>query len=159
MFENSLQYIHTKLNQSKIRNENFYNDFTIHAFSLNYNWSNFWNFRKPIQSYEYLVSDWPVFFLDRLLIGRFQWKTKRIEFHHLLTKISETNSVLFFKEREGWEIFFLFKLACQRGHENLHFLQDGSTKLMIFWSARNTLTWFQFEVTYWEKFVFKGLLS
>ncbi len=138
---------HTNLNQLKIRNENFT---MISPFML-FLWTTIGrtfgtsaNRYKVMIKLKYLVSDWPVFFLDRLLIGRFQWKTKRIEFHHLLTKISETNSVLFFKERERWEIFFLFKLACRRGHENLHFLLDGSTKLMIFWSVRNTLAWFQF---------------
>ncbi len=112
MFKNSLQTHSHKIEPIENQERKFYNDFTIHACSLNYNWSNFRNFRKPKQNYDklkYLVSDWPVFILDRLLIGRFQWKRKRIEFHHLLTKISETNSALILKDRERWEIFFFLE--------------------------------------------------
>jgi hypothetical protein len=78
-----------------IRSENFHNHFTILVFSLNYNCSNFNSFGKQKQSYNEIkkVDFWLTsFFLERLLIGRFQWKIKRIKFHHLLTKISETSS-------------------------------------------------------------------
>jgi hypothetical protein len=137
MFENSLQTHSHKIEPIENQERKFHNDFTIHAFSLNYNWSNFRNFGLtsfllrppldwsiPVKNKTNWISSFANENFRNKLVFVFQRTREMRDLFSLQTRVSERSReifIFFLMDRQNWWFF---------GAQEKHWL-ESSSKLLI----------------------------